>query len=88
MDKRKYDDDDGRVIVPMDVDGMPGFWNRPKSTDDDEDGTAPKKQKLQLTKEEGRAITGGVLKAAFAILLVYGVVFALFILFCQFVWFK
>ncbi len=82
-DKRKYDDDDGRVIVPMDVDGMPGFFKRPKQ--DEEEG--PKK-KLELTKEEGRAITGGVLKAAFAILLVYGVVFALFILFCQFVWFK
>lgn len=82
-DKRKYDDDDGRVIVPMDVDGMPGFYKRPK-TDDEE---APQ-QKMDLTKEEGRAITGGVLKAAFLILAVYGVVFALFILFCQFVWFK
>lgn len=87
MGKRQYDDDDGRVIVPMDVDGMPGFRNRPKTSDDD-DETVPQPQKLQLTKEEGRAVTGGVLKAAFAILLVYGVVFALFILFCQFVWFK
>lgn len=83
MDNRKYDDDDGRVIVPMDVDGMPGFFKRPATGNEE----VPK-QKLELTKEEGRAITGGVLKAAFAILLVYGVVFALFILFCQFVWFK
>lgn len=82
-DKRKYDDDDGRVIVPMDVDGMPGFFKRPKTGEED----IPQK-KLELTKEEGRAVTGGVLKAAFAVLLVYAVVFALFILFCQFVWFK
>ena len=82
MNKRKYDDDDGRVIVPMDVDGMPGFFKRPKTEGDEA------QQKIELTKEEGRAVTGGVLKAAFVILLVYGVVFAVFILFCQFVWFR
>lgn len=85
MKKRKqYDDDDGRVIVPMDIDGMPGFINRPKRTEED----GPQKEKIKLTKEEGRAVTGGVLKAAFTILIIYAVVFALFILFCQFVWFK
>lgn len=83
MDKRKYDDDDGRVIVPMDVDGMPGFFKRPKQAEEEAPQT-----KLELTKEEGRAVTGGVLKAAFVILLVYAVVFALFILFCQLVWFR
>lgn len=89
MSKREYDDDDGRVIVPMDVDGMPGvggLFGRKKATTGEEE--RPKTQKIQLTKQEGRAITGGVLKAAFVILAVYAVVFALFILFCQFVWFK
>lgn len=86
MSKRKYDDDDGRVIVPMDVDGMPGVFGRPRKQE--EETEAPRKHKLELSKEEGRAVTGGVLKAAFTVLLIYAVVFALFILFCQFIWFK
>ena len=84
--RKQYDDDDGRVIVPMDVDGMPGFFKRPKSSS--EPGNGKQGEKLQLTKEEGRAITGGALKAAFLVGAVFMVVFALFILFCQFVWFK
>ncbi|MGM9599721.1 MAG: hypothetical protein ACI3VY_07375 [Faecousia sp.] len=85
MNKREYDDDDGRVIVPMDVDGMPGFFKRRKK---DENEETPRKQKIKLSKQEQRAVTGGVLRAAFTVLFIYAVVFALFILFCQFVWFK
>lgn len=79
--KKVYDDDDGRVIANMNVEGMP--WYSPHK-----DGKGQKKEPLDLTKEERRALTGGMLKAAFLIVGVVAVVYLLFILFCVFVWLK
>ncbi len=83
--KKQYDDDDGRVISPMNVDGMPWYVkNRPDRFAASSDG----KEKIHLTKEEERAFAGGVFKATFLIAAVYVIVFTLFILFCYFVWFR
>ena len=84
MAKRKeYDDDDGRVISPMNVDGMPWYVrNRPDLASSDS------QEKLNLTKEEERAFMGGVLKATLLIAAVFVIVFFVFILFCVEVWFR
>ena len=75
--------DDGRTIADMNVEGMP--WYRPERADAPRgEGPAP----VLLTREENRFFTWGALKAA---LLVVGVMCAgivLFVLFCQFVWFR
>ena len=78
--------DDGRTIADMNVEGMP--WYTPG-------GPASRKEKKRgkagaepMTREESRYYTWGALKAA---LLVTGVMCAgivLFVLFCQFVWFR
>lgn len=52
MRKRKrkvYDDDDGRVIAPMDVDGMP-WHNRHAPKKRSGDGEPPEREKLVLEK--------------------------------------
>ena len=87
-EKRVYDDDDGRVIAPMNVDGMP--WSRKSSPapqiPKDE---APKvADDLQLTAKEKRAMVGGVFAAAILIAGIFVLAAFLFILFCLFVWLK
>ena len=85
--------DDGRTVVNMNVEGMP--WYSPgqrfprrkgrKKTEGQED---QEEREELLTKQESRYFTWGALKAA---LLVVGVLCAglvLFILFCQYVWFR
>jgi hypothetical protein len=78
--KRRSDfEDDGRVIAPMNVEGMPWYARRPRSSGG---GGA------ELSREERRAVYWGVTKAA---LLVAGVFIAAllgFILFCIHVWFR
>lgn len=83
--KKKYDDDDGRVIAPMNVEGMP--WHVKKHTGEGE-STGPESGSEQLTREEKRAYMWGSLKAALLIGAVYAIAFLAFILFCVFVWFR
>ncbi|MBQ4642064.1 MAG: hypothetical protein IJB47_05600 [Oscillospiraceae bacterium] len=75
-----YDDDDGRVIANMNLEGMPGY-----NPDRKERKAA---QELDLTREEKRAITGGALKAAFLVVGVIVGAYLLFILFCLFIWLR
>ena len=81
--------DDGRTIVPMDVEGMP--WNRPKtgrlSPRTPEEGK-PLRAGEPMTREESRYYTWGALKAALAVVGVMCAGIILFVLFCQFVWFR
>ena len=88
--KREYDDDDGRVIADMNVDDMPWYSPKPNLPGEPKaEGKAPRDQEpLKLTREDKRAIYGGALKAGLVLCLILGGAYALFILFCQFVWFK
>ena len=80
MAKKTYDDDDGRTIVNMNVEGMP--WYRPENPD------GPTNPPEHLTKEETRAAMWGALKAALLVAGIFALGFFLFILFCDKVWFK
>ena len=82
MGKRKREEfeDDGRTIANMNVDGMPWYLeNREKQ---------PEQEKIELTKEEGRAMMGGILKATLLVTLAFGVGLTLFILLCDLVFFR
>ena len=85
--------DDGRTIVSMNAEGMP--WYRPDKPEGapaerlaepgEKSAAAPENR---LNEREARYFTWGALKAA---LLVVGFIcggLILFILFCQFVWFR
>lgn len=86
--KKEYDDDDGRVISPMNIDGMPWYTekksifggkkkdNEQKSIDD-----------VPLTRSERRAMMGGVFAASLVVALLFALAGLLFILFCIYVWF-
>lgn len=80
--KRADFEDDGRVIAPMNVEGMP--WHAPRSQSSESGSGAP----LTLTREEQRAVTAGIMKAALLVAGIFVVVLLGFILFCIFVWFR
>jgi len=77
-------DDDGRTIADMNVDGMPWYVR------DDENRLKRKgsSEQPQMTKEELRLYKLAALKSALLVALVFGVVFFLFIAFCDFIWFR
>ena len=84
--KKVYDDDDGRVIANMNVDGMPWSMSdvllRRKKSD----------EKLQSSSDfsdvDTREIVKGAVKAGLVIAGVFLVAAALFVLFCIHVWFR
>ncbi len=92
MKKKKREPfvDDGRVIANMNVEGMPWY----KGVPDTSDTSTAKEQipieqiPIELTAKEKRAMMRGVMSAAFLVTFIFVAVFALFIGFCVFVWFK
>lgn len=87
--KKVYDDDDGRVISSMNVDGMPWYREDPTGRPDSQkrEQKSPEDE-LQLTKKERRAMIGGVFAAALLIAGVFALAGFLFILFCVYVWLR
>jgi hypothetical protein len=83
-DPRLPEDDDGRTIANMNVDGMPWYDSRLDQSGDD----APQGEHTQMTREEQRMYTWAAIKAGLFVALVFAVVFGLFIAFCDFVWFR
>lgn len=80
--KRQSDiEDDGRVIAPMNVEGMPWYAKKPENTE--ESG-----EPYTMTPAEKRAFTWGVVKAALLVAAVFIGVYLCFILFCTEIWFK
>lgn len=75
--------DDGRTIADMNVEGMP--WYAPKK---ERPGGEGETASQPLTGEEARYYTWGALKAALAVVGVMCAGIVLFVLFCQFVWFR
>lgn len=80
--KKTYDDDDGRVIANMNVDGMPWYLR------DQKQATSSNSNVEDLTKEETRAIIWGTVKAGLLIAGVFLLAALIFILFCIHVWFQ
>ncbi len=75
---RTYFEDDGRVIAPMNVEGMP--WYVDKSSRNSIS------QGEQLSPKQERMYRHAVVKAALCVGLVFIAVFAIFILFCLWLW--
>ena len=80
--KKTYDDDDGRVVAKMNVDGMPWYMHAEKQH------TPENNDLSDLSKGETWEIVKGTVKAGLLIGGVFFAVFLLFILFCIFVWFR
>ncbi|MFZ3070786.1 MAG: hypothetical protein WA110_06685 [Anaerolineaceae bacterium] len=84
---KQYDDDDGRVICDMDVDGMPGHDKR-LHHEKPATPVASVAQGEQMTKSEARRFTFSAVLAGLTVVLMFSAVWVLFILFCTKVWFR
>ena len=69
--RKQYDDDDGRTIANMNVDGMPWYDGR-------EDRTGPSREQLSF-RQRATALMG-VLAAVLLIAAIFGVVYFIVIL--------
>ncbi len=78
------EEDDGRTIVNMNVEGMPWYVRG----DEERMKGADASSHDQMTPEEARLYKWAALKAALLVALVFGIVFFLFIAFCDFIWFR
>lgn len=83
--RKPVEGDDGRVIAPMNVEGMPWYT---ESTTPKTEESEREKQPVEMTREESRAFMWGVMKATLLICSVFCVAAALFILFCTEIWLK
>lgn len=83
--RTQYDDDDGRTICSMDVDGMPWFDKRVRREE-----RAARNANLgdRITRSEARVYTWYALLAGLLIATVFSVAIVLFTLFCTQVWFR
>ena len=80
--------DDGRVICPMDAEGMPwrregSFFGRPHAEPEQEE--IPPRDRM--TARQTRMYTAGALRAALLMISVFAAALVLFTLFCTKVWF-
>ena len=92
MPKRRYNDDDGRVIADMSgVERQPLFGQIPKKREPVEKNTASDQARQPIPVENELSVWKTTLLVWRIVLpIVFAVVaaLALFILFCQFVWLK
>ena len=87
----QYDDDDGRTICNMDVDGMPWQKNilRPEVKVNDENGEAAEaivQQPVILTNKETRMFAFNGILAGLVVALAFAAFMILFTFFCTKIW--
>ncbi len=79
-------EDDGRTIVNMNVEGMPGYRRAFDDSSLVRENT-PKRPKEMLSARETRMVMLASMKWAFLFSIGFVAIMVLFILFCIYVWF-
>ena len=75
--KKLYEDDDGRSIADMNVDGMPWYDGRPQ---DQDRPRGPSGQSMELDRSTRGSALLGIFAAIAVVTLIFAVVFLLVIL--------
>lgn len=91
MARRKKPDefvDDGRTIVPMNVDGMPWYTRGIEDPEQKQAASSSQPQRPVLSRQEARGYAWAAAKAGLLVGAVFAVVFFGFLAFCYFVWFN
>ena len=79
---REAFEDDGRTIANMNVEGMPWYLEKAEKME------AQPQDRIELTKEEARAMMAGIMKATLMVTAFFGIGFTLFVLLCTEVLFR
>jgi hypothetical protein len=83
--QKRYEDDDGRVITNMNVEGMRWY---DKNLRQGKASTFNQPQGGQMTRSEARQYTWYSMLAALAIVATFSLTWVLFVLFCTEIWFR
>ena len=83
---KQYDDDDGRTIVNMDVEGM--VWHDRRVRRQQRASSSGTAKGSQMTRSESRLYTWYSLLWGFVFASVFSLTWILFVLFCTKVWFR
>ncbi|HNT23823.1 MAG TPA: hypothetical protein PKM21_05625 [Anaerolineales bacterium] len=86
QEPKKYDDDDGRVICNMNVEGMRWYDRRARGEKRAEGMVYP--QGERLTRSETWQYAWYAVLAGLSVVLVISLTMVLFTLFCTHVWFR
>ena len=78
----QFAEDTGQTIAKMNVDSMPWYDERGHAS------TEHNGDKVPMTGEERRAYIWAAIRSGLLILLVFAVVFFLFLVFCDTIWFR
>jgi len=82
IQKKQFDDDDGRTIVSMNVDGMPWYDRRHEfGRVPGQEPSQPSRQGTGMTNREFRLYTWGALKAGLLVASVFILTWTLLVLF-------
>ncbi len=84
--QKNYEDDDGRVICSMDVDGM--RWHDKRVRRDEKAARRHNNNSNQMTRAEARRYNWYAVLAGLLVASVFASTWILFILFCTKVWFR
>lgn len=79
MAKKIYADDDGRVIAPMNVEGMPWYQNHAPDA-------SPRPQAEQLTRRQTARVVWNATLAGLAVALTFSATLVGLVLFLLWVW--
>ncbi len=85
LQQKKYEDDDGRVICDMDIEGLP--WHD-KRVSRENRAARNQAQAGQMTRSEARRYTWYAILAGLLVVSVFSVTWILFVLFCTEIWFR
>lgn len=86
--RKTYDDDDGRVIANMNIDGMPWYAEEAKKKRERQKLPDSASDFSDFTGKETWEIIKGATKAGLLIAGIFILGMLVFILFCLFVWFR
>ncbi len=85
--QNQFDDDDGRVICNMDVDGM--VWHDQRIRRAEREEKVKKiPERERMTKSETRRFTWNAMLAGLVVALIFSGVWVLFTLFATKIWFR
>jgi len=85
---KQYEDDDGRVICSMDVEGMRGLSLKARRKMHPENVVYKTVHGDQLSRSEARRYNWYAVLAGMLVVSVFSITWILFVLFCTEIWFK
>lgn len=84
--RKQYDDDDGRVVAKMNVEGMPWYSPPQASLVSNSDDADPNKSAPELNRKETFWIMVGAVKAGLLVAGIFSLALVVIVTICLLIW--